>query len=147
MAENNTINNTEKKKYRGKNYSTKKYVSKISINENNIKTVENETVFALNPENVKVSSENIANDPKEICPDILSEDNTKDEVSIPETETESKVESKVEPKIVTSSKDLKVGKIIAKGPATITVMGEDGQGILLKGKCSAEIGEYLEYFR
>lgn len=139
--------NRGKRRYnKAKNYSTEDSV-KNEFNElNNINnidlTLENLSVKMDKEKDVKVYSEEIKNDSGNIFIDSESMKKEKEE-PIFGKEAFNKVESKKQE----ISKELKVGKVIAKGPVTVTVLDNEGHGILLKGRFNVQVGEYLEYFR
>ena len=126
--------NRVKRSYnQAKNYSTEDSVKNEIQDEieNNIDlTLENLSVKTDEEKDVKVYSEEIKK--------------YSDEVFI---DSELIKKEKEELKYQKISKELKVGKVIAKGPLSVTVLDNEGHGILLKGRFNVQVGEYLEYFR
>lgn len=126
--------NRGKRRYnKAKNYSTEDSVKNEIQDEieNNIDlTLENLSVKTDEEKDVKVYSEEIKK--------------YSDEVFI---DSELIKKEKEELKYQKISKELKVGKVIAKGPLSVTVLDNEGHGILLKGRFNVQVGEYLEYFR
>lgn len=126
--------NRGKRRYnKAKNYSTEDSVKNEIQDEieNNIDlTLENLSVKTDEEKDVKVYSEEIKK--------------YSDEVFI---DSELIKKEKEELKYQKISKELKVGKVIAKGPLSVTVLDNEGHGILLKGRFNIQVGEYLEYFR
>lgn len=127
--------NRGKRRYnKAKNYSTEDSV-KNELNElnevNDINlTLENLSVEMDEEKDVKVHSEEIKNDSGDNFIDFESMKKEKEEIKHQEI-----------------SKELKVGKVIAKGPVSVTVLDNEGHGIMLKGRFNVLVGEYLEYFR
>lgn len=139
--------NRGKRRYnKAKNYSTEDSV-KNEFNEfNNINdidlTLENLSVKMDEEKDAKVYSEEIKNDSGINFINSESMEKEKKEPIFEENEF-----NKVEFKKQEISKELKVGKVIAKGPVTVTVLDNEGHGILLKGRFNVQVGEHLEYFR
>ena len=132
--------NRGKRRYnKAKNYSTENSVSNVDnivdniVNNDVDLTFENLSVKTDEEKDVKVYSEEIKNDSDNTICDVESG-----------IKVENEFEKEVNKKI---SKELKVGKVIAKGPLTVTVLDEEGHGILLKGRFKVNVGEHLEYFR
>lgn len=122
--------NRGKRRYnKAKNYSTEDSV-KNEIENNIDLTLEKLSVKMDEEKDVKVHSEEIKKYSDEIFID-----------------SELIKKEKEEPKVQKISKELKVGKVIAKGPLSVTVLDNEGHGILLKGRFNVQVGEYLEYFR
>ena len=126
--------NRGKRRYnKAKNYSTEDSVKNEIQDEieNNIDlTLENLSVKTDEEKDVKVYSEEIKKYSDEVFIDS----------ELIKKETEELKYQKI-------SKELKVGKVIAKGPLSVTVLDNEGHGILLKGRFNIQVGEYLEYFR
>lgn len=136
--------NRGKRRYnKAKNYSTEDSV-KNEFNEiNDIDlTLENLSVEIDEEKDVKVHSEEIKNDSGINFIDSELKKKEKEEPIFEEDEF-----NKVESKKQKISKELKVGKVIAKGPVSVTVLDNEGHGILLKGRFNVQVGEHLEYFR
>lgn len=133
--------NRGKRRYnKAKNYSTEDSV-KNEFNEIDL-TLENLSVEMDEEKDAKVYSEEINNNSGNIFIDSESIEKEKREPIFKENEF-----NKVESKKQKISKELKVGKVIAKGPVTVTVLDNEGHGVLLKGRFNIQVGEYLEYFR
>lgn len=133
--------NRGKRRYnKAKNYSTEDSV-KNEFNEIDL-TLENLSVEMDEEKDAKVYSEEIKNNSGNIFIDSESIEKEKKEPIFKENEF-----NKVESKKQKISKELKVGKVIAKGPVTVTVLDNEGHGVLLKGRFNIQVGEYLEYFR
>lgn len=133
--------NRGKRRYnKAKNYSTEDSV-KNEFNEIDL-TLENLSVEMDEEKDAKVYSEEIKNDSEINFIDSESMKKEKKEPIFEENEF-----NKVEFKKQEISKELKVGKVIAKGPVSVTVLDNEGHGILLKGRFNVQVGEYLEYFR
>ena len=136
--------NRGKRRYnKAKNYSTEDSV-KNEFNEiNDIDlTLGNLSVEIDEEKDVKVHSEEIKNDSGINFINSELKKKEKEEPVFEEDEF-----NKVESKKQEISKELKVGKVIAKGPVSVTVLDDEGHGILLKGRFNVQIGEHLEYFR
>lgn len=136
--------NRGKRRYnKAKNYSTEDSV-KNEFNEiNDIDlTLGNLSVEIDEEKDVKVHSEEIKNDSGINFIDSELMKKEKEEPIFEEDEF-----NKVESKKQEISKELKVGKVIVKGPVSVTVLDDEGHGILLKGRFNVQVGEHLEYFR
>lgn len=121
--------NRGKRRYnKAKNYSTEDSV-KNEFNEIDL-TLGNLSVGMDEEKDAKVYSEEIKNDSGDNFIDFESMKKEKEEIKHQEI-----------------SKELKVGKVIAKGPVSVTVLDNEGHGIMLKGRFNVLVGEYLEYFR